>query len=88
MTRFLVERGSRPRGLHFCAQAGNLQAAQLLVELGADVNSTRDDNWPGVGEGYTPLDYATGVAGKQSHPELSEFLREQGARHRSELNAT
>ena len=83
--RFLVKKGSHPRGLHFCAQAGNLPAAKLLVELGADVNDTRDDGWPGKDAGYTPLDYCTEVAGEQSHPKLAEFLRKHGGQHASEL---
>lgn len=84
--RFLVQRGSKPRGLHFCAQAGNVRAAKLLVELGADVNDTGDDDWPGRGKGHTPLDYSAGIASEQPHPKLSAFLREHGAVHRSELS--
>ena len=38
--RYLAERGSKPRGMCHCAQGGNLALAQLLVELGADVNET------------------------------------------------
>lgn len=83
--RFLASQGAMPRGLHFCAQAGNLAAARLLVELGADVNDTRDEGWPNKEEGSTPLDYCTGVAGDQVHPELAEFLRKHGAKHASEL---
>ena len=83
--RFLVARGVTPRGLHFCAQAGNLPSAKLLVELGADVNNTRDEGWPNEENGFTPLDYCTGVAGEQTHPKLAEFLRENGALHASEL---
>ena len=85
--RLLVKMGSRPRGLHFCTQAGNFSAAKLLVELGADVNDTRDDGWPGEDLGCTPLDYCTGVAGKQEFPNLAEYLRENGAKHASELQS-
>ena len=83
--RFLVKKGAVPRGLHFCAIAGNLPATKLLIELGADVNDTRDDGWPATDGGNTPLDYCSGVAGDQAHPELAEFLREHGAVHASDL---
>ena len=83
--RFLVQVGARPRGLYHCALAGNLRAAKLLIELGADVNETRDDTWPGTNSGCTPLDYCSGVAGEQSHPALAEYLRQEGGLHASEL---
>lgn len=85
--RFLVEKGCVPRGLHFCAIAGNLQATKLLIELGADVNDRRDDDWPGTGGGFTPLDYCTGVAGEQAHPQVAEFLRQNGAEHASDMTS-
>lgn len=84
--RFLAQQGSVPRGLHFCAIAGNLPATKLLVELGADVNDTRDDGWPATNGSHTPLDYCTGVAGDQSHPNVAQFLRKHGGKHASELS--
>lgn len=83
--RFLAESGSQPRGLHHCAKAGNLTAARLVVELGADVNDTRDDCWPLLEKGYTPLDYCSGVDDLQPHPAVAKFLRAHGALRKEEL---
>ena len=83
--RYLAKQGCCPRGLHHCARAGNLRAAKLLIELGADVNDTCDDCWPLEERKLTPLDYCTGIAGKQSHPKLAEYLRQHGGQHASEL---
>lgn len=83
--RYLAAQGSRPKGAFHCGHAGNLKAAKLLVELGADVNETSDDDWPCEGSGFTALDYCTGVAGDQQSPRLAKFLREHGGMHASEL---
>ncbi len=85
--RYLVGKGCRIEGLYHCAIAGNLPATKLLIELGADVNDTRDDGWPGEGKGYTPLDYCTGVVGKTEHKKLAQYLQDNGGKHRSELQA-
>ncbi len=76
--RYLVRIGSRPCGLYHCALGGNLAAAKLLVELGADVNETDD-------KGRTALDYCTGAAAEHEHPDIAEFLRQHGGRHAEEL---
>ena len=78
---------ARPRGLYHCALAGNLAAAKLLLELGADVNDTRDEGWPARNAGYTPLDYCTALAGERQYPKLAEFLRQNGAVHSADLGS-
>ena len=86
--RYLIEKGSRPRGLCDCAQAGNLALAKLLVEFGADANETDEMafySMPPWSTGNTALDYCTGIAGKHKHPDVAEFLRENGAKHASEI---
>ena len=55
--------------LHFAANNGHRQAAELLLAKGADVE-TRDKN------GDTALDRAEAMG----HPELSTLLRQDGAK--------
>lgn len=88
--RYLAQRGSKPRGMCECARGGNLALAQLLVELGADVNETDEFGFyskriPNA-KGCTALDYCTGVAGKHSHPDIAKLLREHGGRHAADLS--
>lgn len=82
--RYLVQQGSTPQGLHHCARAGNLGAVQLLMKLGADVNDTRDEGWPLKQQGFTPLDYCTGVTGEPPHPQVAQALRQRGGQHAAE----
>jgi ankyrin repeat protein len=76
--RFLARCGSKPRGLCHSVEAGNLKVAKLVIALGADVNEVDKD-------GYTPLDYCTGIArtwqfkSGQHHPKLAAMLRKHGA---------
>jgi ankyrin repeat protein len=66
--RYLVENGSKPRGLCDCVRGGNLSATKLLLELGADANETDKD-------GSTALDLA--MDGRAT-PEIARLLRENG----------
>ena len=89
--RYLVEKGSKPRGFFNCAMGGNLALAKLLIELGADVNETDEIGFyekrlPNR-EGHTALDYCTGIAGEHKHPEIAALLLEHGAKHKSELDS-
>ena len=87
--RFLASQGSRPRGLWHCAQGGNLKAVELLIELGADVNETDELVFfrsLAKAQGFTAIDYCTGVAGEHQHPEIEALLRKHGAKSKSELN--
>jgi ankyrin repeat protein len=86
--RFLVEKGSKPRGLHHCARGGNLAFTKLILELGADVNETSDFAFYSKRisfDGNTALDYCTGVVGDQKHPEIAELLIEHGGKHGAEI---
>jgi len=84
---FLAGRGSKPRGLCHSAEVGNLKVAKIVIALGADVNEADKD-------GYTPLDYCTGIAhtwqfkSGQHHPKLATLLRKHGAVHGADLNAS
>ena len=77
---YLVDKGSRPRGLHHAAEAGNLKIARIVADYGADVNEVDE-------HGFTPLDYCTGVAHTfqykepQNRPRVAAFLRERGAKN-------
>ena len=85
--RLLASKGSKPRGLVDCAKAGNLKFAQLLIELGADVNETDEFGFYNIhlGEGHTALDYCTGAVGDREHPELAEVLRSHGGVLKADL---
>lgn len=90
IVRYLIKKGSRPRGLTHSAEAGKLRIVRVLTELGADVNEVDE-------HGKTPLDYATGVAHtfmkehmkknkSRDHEGVAKFLREHGAKLSSEIN--
>lgn len=89
--RFLVGKGSQPRGLCHCAHGGNLALTKLLIELGANVNETDEFGFYSkrlsTSQGHTALDYCTGVVGDHEHPDIAEFLRGQGAKHKSEIGS-
>ena len=78
MVHYLVEQGSHPRGLRHAAEAGNLKVTEIVTGYGADVNEVDED-------GYTPLDYCTGIAHTfqfkqaQHRPRVAAFLRSHGA---------
>ncbi|MBG88708.1 MAG: hypothetical protein CMO80_17650 [Verrucomicrobiales bacterium] len=88
IVRYLVDRGSHPRGLTHAAETGNLRVVPLLLKLGANVNELDD-------HGKIPLDYATGAAHTfmESHvkkksgnlPSVEAFLRERGGKLSAEL---
>jgi ankyrin repeat protein len=63
--------------LHVAAEYGNLQAARLLVERGADVNARADFDEAGVG-GQTPIFHAATQFYNLGMP-MVEFLVESGA---------
>jgi ankyrin repeat protein len=63
--------------LHVAAEYGNLQAAQLLVERGADVNAKADIDAAGVG-GQTPIFHAATQFFNWGMP-VVEFLVQKGA---------
>jgi len=63
--------------LHVAAEYGNLEAAQLLVERGADVNAKADIDAGGVG-GQTPIFHAATQFYNLGMP-VVEFLVEKGA---------
>ena len=88
--RLLAKHGSKPRGLIHCARAGNLTFAQLLLELGADVNETDEFGFYNMKlgkAGHTALDYSTGVVGDRAHPELANLLRSHGGQLKAELDS-
>ena len=89
IVRYLVKKGSRPRGLTHAAEAGKLRIVRVLTDLGADVNELDED-------GHTPLDYATGAAQtfmkqeikkkkSQDYAGVEKFLRARGAKLSTEL---
>jgi ankyrin repeat protein len=84
MVYFLAGRGSKPRGLCHSAEAGNLKVANIVIDLGADVNEVDQ-------AGHTPLDYCTALAhtwqfkSAQHHPEIAALLRKHGAVHGADL---
>ena len=63
--------------LHVAAEFGNLEAAQLLVERGADVNAKADIDAAGVG-GQTPIFHAATQFYNWGMP-VVEFLVRKGA---------
>jgi len=63
--------------LHVAAEYGNLEAAQLLVERGADVNAKADIDAAGVG-GQTPIFHAVTQFYNLGMP-VVEFLVQKGA---------
>jgi ankyrin repeat protein len=63
--------------LHVAAEYGNLEAAQLLVERGADVNAKADIDAAGVG-GQTPIFHAATQFFNWGMP-VVEFLVRNGA---------
>jgi len=63
--------------LHVAAEYGNLEAAQLLVERGADVNAKADIDTAGVG-GQTPIFHAATQFFNWGMP-VVEFLVQKGA---------
>jgi ankyrin repeat protein len=63
--------------LHVAAEYGNMEAAQLLVERGADVNAKADIDAAGVG-GQTPIFHAATQFYNWGTPVL-EFLVQKGA---------
>jgi ankyrin repeat protein len=63
--------------LHVAAEYGNLEAAQLLVERGADVNARADLDEAGVG-GQTPIFHAATQFYDYGLP-VVEFLVKNGA---------
>lgn len=54
--------------LHMAAYQGNMEAAKLLVELGADINALGDMH-------YTPLHYAA----LKGHDDIYDYLLSHGA---------
>jgi ankyrin repeat protein len=62
--------------LHFAADKGHKEIAELLIGAGTDVNAKNED-------GETPLDYAI----SRSHPEIADLLRKHGGKTGEELKA-
>lgn len=86
--RYLVSKGSRPRGLCDCVRGGNLATVKLLMELGADVNKRDDSGFydaRGTNAGHSPLDCCMGTGEEPTHPAIAAFLRAHGARLATEL---
>jgi hypothetical protein len=65
--------------LGYACSWGQLEAAKVLVEAGADVNAIEHN--PERGYRYTPLDCA------QRYPWIADYLRKHGAKLLSELEA-
>ena len=64
---FISERGETP--LHAAAKNGRMKAVRMLIKNGAEINATNLFS-------ETPAD----VAEKQNFGEITDFLRERGAR--------
>jgi len=64
--------------LHVAAEYGNLDAAQALVDAGADVNAPADEDEDGL-NGHTPLFHTVNSIHNRSEPILRMLLAE-GAR--------
>jgi ankyrin repeat protein len=64
--------------LHVAAEFGNMRAARVLIEMGADVNATAAVDDYGL-NGHTPLFHTVNSAWNRSAP-LMELLLEAGAR--------
>src|SRR5277367_3807681 len=73
--RLLTLRGATL--LHVAAEYGNVEAARLLLERGADVNARADTNEHGVG-GQTPIFHAVTQFCDGGLP-MTQFLVERGA---------
>jgi hypothetical protein len=86
--RLLLRYGADPEkrndagevALGYACSWGQLEAAKVLVEAGADVNAIEQD--PETGHRNTPLD----CAGR--YPEIAAYLRDRGAKHLTELTGT
>jgi len=63
--------------LHFAAEEGHKEVAELLIAKGADMNANSDDDG-------TPLDRAV----SEGHKEISELLRKHGGKTKKELEAS
>ena len=64
--------------LHVAAEFGNLQAARVLLEMGADVNATAGVDEHGL-NGHTPLFHTVNSNGNRSAP-IMRLLLDAGAR--------
>ena len=64
--------------LHVAAEFGNLQAARVLIEMGADVNATAGVDEHGL-NGHTPLFHTVNSNANRSAP-LMRLLLDAGAR--------
>jgi len=73
--RLLTLRGATL--LHVAAEYGNVEAAKLLLDRGADVNARADVNEQGVG-GQTPIFHAVTQFWDGGLP-MAQFLAERGA---------
>jgi ankyrin repeat protein len=62
--------------LHFASKLGTKEVTELLMQKGADVNATKDDD-------STPLDMAI----KHKRTEIANFLRKHGGKTGAELKA-
>lgn len=87
--RLLAAKGSKPRGLIECVRAMNLNATQLLLELGADVNETDEVGFYSKqlgNAGHTALDYSTGAVGECVSRQIEDLLRSHGALTKAEID--
>jgi ankyrin repeat protein len=64
--------------LHVAAEFGNLQAARMLLDMGADVNATAGVDEHGL-NGHTPLFHTVNSNGNRSAP-IMRLLLDAGAR--------